>query len=62
MCPQACIVAKGYFMVGNYNQICPKPKYPITFISAPGIDFNSGAASRAEMGKYFYTDGVWRGG
>ena len=54
---QACIAGYGYFLVGNYNQICAKPKHPVLFLSAPGIDFNAGAASRAEMQKYFFAGG-----
>ncbi len=30
--------------------------HPITFLSAPGIDFNAGAASRSELSKYFLSD------
>ena len=42
-----------YFFSRAHNQIAPKPPCPILFLSAPGIDFNSGAASRAELSKYF---------
>ena len=51
---QVCISQYGYFFSGNDNQIAPKPDVPILFLSAPGIDFNSGPASRAEMSKYFF--------
>lgn len=42
-----------HFFVGNYNQIQAKTRFPVTFLSAPGIDFNAGAAARTELNKYF---------
>eukprot|EP01013_Petalomonas_cantuscygni_P043466 TRINITY_DN822_c0_g1_i1.p1 TRINITY_DN822_c0_g1~~TRINITY_DN822_c0_g1_i1.p1 ORF type:complete len:2963 (-),score=696.06 TRINITY_DN822_c0_g1_i1:234-9122(-) len=49
----AAITQEGYFFVGRGNQIAEKGRNRITFVAAPGIDFNSGAAARREMTKYF---------
>eukprot|EP00667_Euglena_gracilis_P007109 EG_transcript_7172 len=59
---QVCVVGQGHFFVGNHNQIQAKPAYPVTFLSAPGIDFNAGAAARTEMSKYFLKDRFREGG
>ena len=59
---QVCIVQDGYFFSRADNQIAPKPPCPILFLSAPGIDFNSGAAARAEMSKYFVGSAFKSGG
>eukprot|EP00668_Euglena_longa_P001367 GGOE01001620.1.p1 GENE.GGOE01001620.1~~GGOE01001620.1.p1 ORF type:complete len:1871 (-),score=629.58 GGOE01001620.1:50-5662(-) len=59
---QVCWAGQGYFFVGNHNQIQPKTHFPVTFLSAPGIDFNAGAAARTELNKYFLRDKFRKGG
>eukprot|EP00667_Euglena_gracilis_P007457 EG_transcript_7535 len=59
---QVCVSGQGHFFVGNDNQIQAKPDVPVTFLSAPGIDFNAGAAARTEMNKYFLKDRFRPGG
>eukprot|EP00662_Eupelagonemidae_sp_cell21_P056751 gene56751-biopygen87365 len=57
---EMCITQKGYFLTegrdGNHNQLCPKANTPVTFLSAPGLDFNATLPTIREAGKYFVRD------
>eukprot|EP00756_Hemistasia_phaeocysticola_P001185 Hpha_TRINITY_DN10847_c0_g1::TRINITY_DN10847_c0_g1_i1::g.23078::m.23078 len=52
-----CVVQPGYFFVsgthGNANQLDSKSHQPITFLSAPGLDFGTAATTVLEGPKYF---------
>eukprot|EP01059_Diplonema_ambulator_P005417 TRINITY_DN15151_c2_g1_i1.p1 TRINITY_DN15151_c2_g1~~TRINITY_DN15151_c2_g1_i1.p1 ORF type:complete len:552 (+),score=75.89 TRINITY_DN15151_c2_g1_i1:57-1712(+) len=54
---EVCISQKGYFFTSgarpHHNIISPKPAHPITFLSAPGIDFCCRQPAKREARKYF---------
>eukprot|EP01062_Namystynia_karyoxenos_P082611 TRINITY_DN9333_c0_g2_i1.p1 TRINITY_DN9333_c0_g2~~TRINITY_DN9333_c0_g2_i1.p1 ORF type:complete len:2476 (+),score=892.90 TRINITY_DN9333_c0_g2_i1:497-7429(+) len=57
---EMCVSQKGYFLTdgvgGRHNQICPKTKNPVVFLSSPGIDFCFALPTRLEASKYFLRD------
>eukprot|EP01062_Namystynia_karyoxenos_P036438 TRINITY_DN2653_c0_g1_i1.p1 TRINITY_DN2653_c0_g1~~TRINITY_DN2653_c0_g1_i1.p1 ORF type:complete len:1234 (+),score=280.18 TRINITY_DN2653_c0_g1_i1:74-3775(+) len=52
-----CVSQRGHFFVeglgGSHNQLRAQPPQPVVFLSVPGLDFCSLAATRKEASKYF---------
>ncbi|KAJ9454391.1 hypothetical protein DIPPA_20846 [Diplonema papillatum] len=52
-----CLAQKGYFLTdgrfGQRNAVSPRTAVPVTFLSAPGIDFCSATGTLVEAPKYF---------
>ena len=53
---QICIACPGYLYVDSHNQIAPKAKKPVLFLSAAGINFGTGPSMTSERSKYFFSD------
>ncbi|KAJ9450397.1 hypothetical protein DIPPA_27974 [Diplonema papillatum] len=54
---EVCVAQQGYFFTSgrndSHNQIVSKPPRPVTFLSAPGVDFCYPQSTVAEASKYF---------
>eukprot|EP00906_Rhabdomonas_costata_P000801 RCo001072 len=53
---QVCVACMGYLFTGYNNQIAPRTKFPILFLSASAINFSFGLTSAQERQKYFSSE------